>query len=75
MEEVQSVPCMQTGQLGIGHFENANAPQVIITLAAKKAALVSCGLRHTIAVTDTAEVYSWGRGIMGQLGHGDDINL
>jgi alpha-tubulin suppressor-like RCC1 family protein len=75
MEEVQSVPCMQAGQLGIGHCENANAPHAIITLAAKKAALVSCGRRHTITVTATAEMYTWGHGVIGELGHGDDMNL
>jgi alpha-tubulin suppressor-like RCC1 family protein len=61
----------QFGQLGIGHTEDANAPQAITTLAGKKAALVSCGWRHTVAVTDKAEVYSWGRGVNGQLGHGE----
>jgi len=32
---------------------------------------VSCGWRHTIAVTERENVYSWGRGANGQLGNGE----
>lgn len=32
---------------------------------------VRCGNQHTLALTDTGEVYSWGHGGYGQLGHGD----
>lgn len=31
---------------------------------------IACGWYHTLAVTDTNEVYSWGRGDRGQLGIG-----
>ncbi|KAG6398418.1 hypothetical protein SASPL_139878 [Salvia splendens] len=30
---------------------------------------VSCGEYHTAAISDTGEVYTWGLGSMGQLGH------
>jgi alpha-tubulin suppressor-like RCC1 family protein len=33
--------------------------------------LLSCGWRHTIAVTAAGEVFSWGRGVNGQLGHAE----
>jgi alpha-tubulin suppressor-like RCC1 family protein len=69
------IACMQAGQLGVGHYDNANAPQAIITLAGKKTLPVSCGRRHTVAVTDRAEVFSWGTGTNGELGHGDKVNL
>jgi len=40
----------------------------------QKIVQISCGWRHTIAVTDKNNVYSWGRGTNGQLGHGDTID-
>ncbi|NXS53290.1 RCCD1 protein, partial [Brachypteracias leptosomus] len=35
---------------------------------------VSCGSRHTAAVTRGGELYTWGWGKYGQLGHGDDAS-
>ncbi|XP_023515480.1 PH, RCC1 and FYVE domains-containing protein 1-like isoform X1 [Cucurbita pepo subsp. pepo] len=32
---------------------------------------ISCGAYHTIALTSRNEVFSWGRGSNGRLGHGD----
>ena len=32
---------------------------------------VSAGYDHSLALTSTGEVYSWGNGGYGQLGHGD----
>ena len=32
---------------------------------------IACGRKHSLALTDTHEVYSWGLGSSGQLGHGD----
>ena len=32
---------------------------------------VACGLGHTIALLASGEVYSWGNGGNGRLGHGD----
>ncbi|KAK7318417.1 hypothetical protein RJT34_03117 [Clitoria ternatea] len=40
----------------------------------KKVLQVSCGWRHTIVVTERDNVYSWGRGANGQLGHGETID-
>ncbi|KAF7239571.1 RCC1 domain-containing protein 1 [Varanus komodoensis] len=34
----------------------------------------SCGSRHTAAVTSTGELYTWGWGKYGQLGHGDTVS-
>jgi hypothetical protein len=34
--------------------------------------MVRCGSNHTCAITDTGEVYSWGKGDAGQLGVGDN---
>lgn len=32
---------------------------------------IACGSHHVAALTSTAEVYTWGKGENGQLGHGD----
>ena len=38
-------------------------------LAGKKVVQVACGAKHTVAVTDDGEVYTWGYGRTGALGH------
>lgn len=40
-----------------------------------EAAEASCGSRHTAVVTRTGELYTWGWGKYGQLGHGDTQSL
>ena len=32
---------------------------------------VACGFQHTACVTDQGDVYTWGLGKSGALGHGD----
>ncbi|MBA0664139.1 hypothetical protein Goklo_004188, partial [Gossypium klotzschianum] len=40
----------------------------------KKVVQVSCGWRHTLAITEEKNVFSWGRGTNGQLGHGESTD-
>lgn len=40
-----------------------------------EAAQASCGSRHTAVVTRTGELYTWGWGKYGQLGHQDTTSL
>lgn len=40
-------------------------------MAQKRIIDISCGENHTLAVTEAREIYSWGAGQFGQLGHGD----
>jgi len=58
-------------QLGLG----PNVPQEISTptiiSGIKDVISVSCGHEHTVALTKTGVVYSWGNGEEGLLGHGD----
>jgi alpha-tubulin suppressor-like RCC1 family protein len=41
-------------------------------LKAPKIVHLSCGAKHNLAVSDEGHVYSWGRGELGRLGHGDE---
>ena len=60
---------MQFGQLGIGSNTDTNAPVPVVGFGTSPVRLLSCGWRHTFAVTETGDVFSWGRGVNGQLGH------
>lgn len=66
----RSVICtLQFGQLGIGSNSDTNVPTQVVGFGASPVKLLSCGWRHTFAVTEGGEVFSWGRGVNGQLGH------
>ncbi|KAI9908408.1 hypothetical protein PsorP6_004336 [Peronosclerospora sorghi] len=72
--------CNDDGQLGTGakrrkalaidDVSSSNFPKQLESLLEEVIA-VSCGSRHTMALTANGAVYSWGWGSMGQLGHGD----
>ncbi|ETP35661.1 hypothetical protein F442_16275 [Phytophthora nicotianae P10297] len=78
---VVSFGCNDDGQLGTGakrrptlaidDVSASNFPQQLSNLQDKDVVAVSCGSRHTMALTASGAVYSWGWGSMGQLGHGD----
>ena len=69
-ERAQAVcACVQFGQLGVGSTADSNKPVQVRGLGESPVRLLSCGWRHTIAVNDAGEVYTWGRGVNGQLGH------
>ena len=40
----------------------------------QKVIQISCGWRHTLAVSERQNVFSWGRGTNGQLGHGETVD-
>ncbi|KAJ1627075.1 regulator of chromosome condensation 1/beta-lactamase-inhibitor protein II [Pavlovales sp. CCMP2436] len=62
------------GPGGLGHnsWNSTAVPKAVQGFGAggKRAVAVSCGGYHTLALTDEGEVYSWGRGEWGRLGHG-----
>ncbi|KAJ1405033.1 Regulator of chromosome condensation, RCC1 [Sesbania bispinosa] len=62
------------GQIGIGNNFDCPSPMKVNFPLDQKVVQMSCGWRHTIAVTERENVYSWGRGANGQLGHGDTID-
>ncbi|GMF15482.1 unnamed protein product [Phytophthora lilii] len=73
--------CNDDGQLGTGakrrptlaidDVSASNFPKQLGGLLGEEVVAVSCGSRHTMALTAAGAVYSWGWGSMGQLGHGD----
>ena len=62
-----------SSRLGLGIQESINSPRMIESLqhiSIKKVAVHSGG-RHCLALTTDGEVYSWGEGDDGKLGHGN----
>lgn len=62
------------GQLG-NHQGNGNIPTVVEgKLCDSFVEQISCGSHHIAVLTSRGEVYTWGKGGNGQLGHGDYDN-
>lgn len=59
------------GKLGLSDDQNRLSPTPIPTLKRKNVKQIVCGSFHTVVLTDTGDVYTWGIGERGQLGHGD----
>ena len=51
---------------------NFKLPYLVVVL--QKVAQVACGWRHTLAFTEKKNVFAWGRGTSGQLGHGEIVD-
>mmetsp|Transcript_28782 Transcript_28782/g.66466 ORF Transcript_28782/g.66466 Transcript_28782/m.66466 type:complete len:888 (+) Transcript_28782:27-2690(+) len=58
------------GQLGHSDVNFQATPRQANGLAGKRVSMVACGYSHTAALTAAGDLYTWGRGIEGQLGHG-----
>ncbi|KAM9967842.1 hypothetical protein ACTFIW_009126 [Dictyostelium discoideum] len=66
------------GQLGHGSFVSKSIPTRIelntivgIQHGGGKITQIACGFGHSVICSDNGEVYSWGLGKQGQLGHGN----
>ena len=62
------------GQLGLGCLPNiSSSPRKLKFEPFEKFGIktIACGGRHTIALVETGEIYSWGSNQYGQLGLGD----
>lgn len=66
---------VQFGQLGLGTMEDVNQPAVVEALGSQRVVLVACGWRHSLALASGGDLFSWGRGVNGQLGHGSAVDL
>ncbi|CAI9753039.1 unnamed protein product [Fraxinus pennsylvanica] len=62
------------GQVGVGDNVDHCLPVQVKFPHDQKVVHISCGWRHTLAVTEMQNVFSWGRGTNGQLGHGDTLD-
>ncbi len=72
------------GQLGLGNPENFPQNErghhhqagfrLVSALSSSHVTHISCGGEHSVAITADSEVYTFGAGHRGQLGHGTDAN-
>ena len=60
--------------LGRGDGLEQLAPKLIATLRGQPVARIAAGHRHSLVLLERGEVYSFGYGGNGQLGHGDHEN-
>ena len=61
-----------SGKLGHGDESNQNSPKRVEALVGMKPKqVVACGCNHTAVRTEDGQVYTFGSGEYGQLGHGD----
>ncbi|KAK7079242.1 putative E3 ubiquitin-protein ligase herc4, partial [Halocaridina rubra] len=59
------------GQLGLNTTEShTDLPKLVKSLARVQIVQVACGSNHTLALSSSGELYSWGLNSLGQLGLG-----
>lgn len=65
------------GKLGLGDTAKRFTPTLLDSRCFGSAGIVSatCGDDHTLAVTEDGDLWSWGAGIGGRLGHGHDADV
>ncbi|KAL3277032.1 hypothetical protein HHI36_012394 [Cryptolaemus montrouzieri] len=63
----------EDGKLGHGNRLNLDKPRMIEALRSKKIREIACGSSHSAAITSNGELYTWGLGEYGRLGHGDNV--
>ena len=73
------------GQLGLGNVKNLPvdvdecpfmpAPKLIESIRHVHVVKIACGDSHSMAITDTGELYGWGAAACGQLGIEDQSHL
>ncbi|XP_076914924.1 PH, RCC1 and FYVE domains-containing protein 1-like [Bidens hawaiensis] len=62
------------GRLGHGVDSNVSHPKLIDSLVNTNIEFVACGEYHTCAVTLSGDLYTWGAGQFGILGHGNEVS-
>jgi hypothetical protein len=60
------------GRLGVGHTDASFSPCEVALLSHRNVVSVKAGETHSVALTETGEVYTWGSNRFGQLGLGVD---
>ncbi|CAN7067731.1 unnamed protein product [Brassica rapa subsp. trilocularis] len=62
------------GRLGHGVDSNVQHPKLIDALSTTNIELVACGESHSCAVSLSGDLYTWGKGDFGILGHGNEVS-
>lgn len=57
------------GKLGLSSDSNVKTPRVIASLQSTTVEFIACGAHHSVAITNSGDVWTWGKGLRGQLGH------
>jgi E3 ubiquitin-protein ligase HERC4 len=62
------------GQLGTGNKDSIIEPIYLISLQGVPIKQISCGAHHSVVLTDSGNIFSFGKNEFGQLGFGDTTN-
>ncbi|CAG0920580.1 unnamed protein product [Notodromas monacha] len=62
------------GQLGIDDESDRHFPSLLRTIRSHRVSYISAGGDHTVALTKSGGVFTFGAGMYGQLGHGSTAN-
>ena len=60
------------GRLGHGDHQDQPRPKAVEAVGQVVVRAVAAGQAHSLAVSEAGEVFSWGHGELGPLGHGDE---
>ena len=60
------------GRLGHGDQAYKYVPRPVLALRSKEIVKITCGSYHTAAVTKSGKLYTWGGGMYGKLGVGNE---
>ncbi|XP_043274810.1 E3 ubiquitin-protein ligase HERC2 isoform X2 [Venturia canescens] len=63
----------EDGKLGHGNSLSLDKPRLIEALKSKRIRDIACGSGHSAAIASNGELYTWGLGEYGRLGHGDTV--
>ena len=63
--------CGRDGQLGHGDYGSPRVPTLLKALEGKVILKIVCGEYHSAALSSSGDVWTWGDGAEGQLGHDD----
>ncbi|XP_011304625.1 E3 ubiquitin-protein ligase HERC2 [Fopius arisanus] len=61
----------EDGKLGHGNRLSLDKPRLIEAFKSKRIRDIACGSGHSAAISSNGELYTWGLGEYGRLGHGD----
>ena len=62
------------GRLGNGAKRGTLVPEFLHTMSHIHVVQVACGEAHSAAISDRGQLYTWGAGSYGRLGHGEEYD-